>query len=72
MVSLLEEENMSFLNTVHVNCPYCGETIELVVDFSAGDEEYVEDCSVCCRPMAVSISEDRSGRRSVYVRAENE
>jgi hypothetical protein len=36
-------------------CPYCGEPIELVVDDSAGDAAYVEDCPVCCRPMQVDV-----------------
>jgi hypothetical protein len=63
---------MSLIDTVQVNCPYCGESIELVVDYSASNEEYVEDCSVCCRPMVVTVPEDRSRRRSVYVRTENE
>lgn len=39
-----------------VNCPSCGEAVGLSVDTSAGDEqEYVEDCPVCCRPMDVFV-----------------
>ena len=39
-----------------VNCPSCGEPVALEVDTSAGDEqEYVEDCAVCCRPMDVYV-----------------
>lgn len=37
-------------------CPYCGETITVVVDKSAGDQNYVEDCSVCCQPIVVSLT----------------
>ena len=37
-------------------CPYCGELIELVVDLSIDEQEYVEDCAVCCRPMVVRVS----------------
>jgi hypothetical protein len=39
---------------VTVACPYCGESIELAVDASAGSATYVEDCPVCCHPMQVS------------------
>ncbi len=39
------------LESVPVVCPYCGESIELLVDASSGDQAYVEDCSVCCRPI---------------------
>lgn len=40
---------------VSVTCPYCGETVELAVDASAGSADYVEDCPVCCRPMQVRV-----------------
>lgn len=43
---------------VDVTCPYCGEPIELIVDASAGSTSYVEDCSVCCHPMQVSVTVD--------------
>jgi hypothetical protein len=32
-------------------CPYCFEPIEVLLDLSAGDQDYVEDCQVCCRPI---------------------
>jgi len=39
-----------------VHCPSCGEAVALAIDTSAGDEqEYVEDCAVCCRPMDVFV-----------------
>jgi cysteine-rich CPXCG protein len=39
-----------------VHCPSCAEAVALAVDTSAGDEqEYVEDCAVCCRPMDVFV-----------------
>lgn len=42
------------LDTHQTHCPYCGEPIELVIDASAGDQEYIEDCFVCCRPITVT------------------
>lgn len=40
-----------------VNCPYCGEAIEITVDPGGGSEqEYVEDCEVCCQPWLVRVS----------------
>lgn len=39
-----------------VLCPYCGEPIELQVDASSGSQAYIEDCSVCCRPIEVRLS----------------
>lgn len=46
---------------VALACPYCGESIELVVDDSAGDAAYVEDCPVCCRPMQVEVEVTGAG-----------
>jgi len=36
-------------------CPYCGETISILVDGSSGSQEYYEDCSVCCAPILFSM-----------------
>lgn len=54
-----------------VQCPYCGETIEVLIDGSAGEQQYIEDCSVCCRPIEIAVSIDESGVL-VSCRAENE
>lgn len=41
---------------VIVDCPTCGEAIALEIDTFAGEEqEYTEDCPVCCRPMDVFV-----------------
>ena len=42
--------------TAQIYCPYCGEKIEIIVDGSIAQQDYTEDCSVCCRPMELSIS----------------
>ena len=39
-----------------IQCPYCGETIEVLIDESAGEQQYVEDCSVCCRPIEIAVT----------------
>jgi hypothetical protein len=37
-------------------CPACGEEIVIPLDLSAGSEqEYVEDCPVCCHPNLVHV-----------------
>ena len=41
-----------------IDCPYCGESIDLVIDDSVGNQQYVEDCSVCCRPINVDVAAD--------------
>ena len=43
------------IETIVIQCPYCGESYETVVDLSGGSQRYVEDCAVCCRPIEVSL-----------------
>lgn len=40
---------------VDVHCPHCGETYGLAVDLSAEARHFIEDCTVCCRPIALSL-----------------
>ena len=52
-------------------CSACGEEIVVPVDLSAGEEqEYVEDCPVCCRPNRLRVQVDRGGRVRVEAEAE--
>jgi hypothetical protein len=37
-----------------VTCPACWEPVDLQLDLSGESQDYVEDCSVCCRPMRIS------------------
>lgn len=53
-------------------CPYCGETIDLAVDASAGSQRYIEDCPVCCRPMTVVLDVDDEGACHVRVLGQDE
>src|SRR5579863_2312394 len=46
---------------VSVDCPYCGEPFETLVDASAGSASYVEDCPVCCQPIEMSLIVDANG-----------
>ena len=43
------------LDEILVSCPYCGERLDLLIDPSAGDQHYTEDCQVCCQPMVVRV-----------------
>src|SRR5579863_5738377 len=38
-----------------VQCPYCGEQFETLLDLSAGSAAYIEDCQICCRPIEIGI-----------------
>ncbi|TAL85401.1 MAG: CPXCG motif-containing cysteine-rich protein [Rhodanobacter sp.] len=41
-----------------IDCPYCGEAIEILVDASIPRQQYIEDCQVCCRPISLSVAID--------------
>ena len=36
-------------------CPYCWETISVLLDTSVRQQVYVEDCEVCCNPIEVEV-----------------
>lgn len=56
-----------------MTCPYCGETFETSVDTSAGAQEYIEDCQVCCRPIVFQIEVDPEGDlRSLEVKRDDD
>jgi hypothetical protein len=44
-----------------VQCPYCGEPFDTLVDLSAGSASYVEDCQVCCQPIELVIEVAMNG-----------
>ena len=45
-----------FIEARSITCPHCGEGIEIVVDLSEPEQTYIEDCSVCCRPIEIRVS----------------
>lgn len=60
------------IEAVAIDCPYCGEAIEILVDASAGGQRYVEDCSVCCRPMVIGVALDADGDLVVTAASEDD
>lgn len=36
-----------------IQCPYCGQSMELMVDTSIPQQRFTTDCEVCCRPFEV-------------------
>jgi hypothetical protein len=61
------------LETARIECPYCGEAFDIEVDCSAGGQQYIEDCTVCCQPILVTTDCDNDGSLlSVTVRREND
>ena len=55
-----------------IGCPYCGESIDVLIDASVVEQSYIEDCQVCCRPIGFQVTVDFEGDVSVMVSHENE
>jgi len=48
-------------------CGSCGETIVIPVDLSAGaEQQFVEDCPVCCCPNVIHVEIAASGEIGVW------
>ncbi|MFK5973152.1 MAG: CPXCG motif-containing cysteine-rich protein [Flavobacteriaceae bacterium] len=35
-------------------CPYCWEKISMLLEASVRKQTYIEDCEVCCNPIALT------------------
>ncbi|AOE49496.1 CPXCG motif-containing cysteine-rich protein [Kangiella sediminilitoris] len=38
-----------------INCPYCGEPQTVLIDPSIEQQQYIEDCQICCRPIEFDV-----------------
>jgi len=53
---------MDMLEEYSITCPYCGEMISMNVDCSSGSHDFIEDCSVCCRPIELRADINTDGQ----------
>jgi Cysteine-rich CPXCG len=60
------------LQTTERQCPYCGEQIEILIDCSIDAQEYIEDCSVCCRPIIFSVVSSEGEIETIELRTEDD
>ena len=38
-----------------IRCPFCDAPQSILLDLSAGAQDYIEDCQVCCQPMQIGF-----------------
>ena len=56
--------------TAEIECPHCGESIDVEVDPSAGSRQiFIEDCWVCCRPIQFEVAFDGEGHADLRAQA---
>ncbi|MEQ1559608.1 MAG: CPXCG motif-containing cysteine-rich protein [Methyloglobulus sp.] len=63
---------MHYQQETLIQCPYCGETLDVLIDGSSGPQSYYEDCSVCCAPILFILTEDEAGEIDVTVKRDDE
>lgn len=72
---------MQSLDEKKIDCPYCGESIDVFVEpilndtghcDPYGETRYIEDCFVCCRPITIIVHQDEEFGSSVTAISENE
>ena len=63
---------MNHLTETSISCPYCGETIDVLIDPTDVEQQYIEDCQVCCKPITFLVHENVDGDLSVNVYSEDE
>lgn len=63
---------MTELEERSIDCPYCGESIEVLIDAQDSGQQYIEDCQVCCRPITFFIVQENDGYLHVSVHHEND
>ena len=60
------------METHAIQCPYCGQQLDVVIDPSIRSQEYVEDCQVCCRPITLNVRVEHENGAQVDARADAE
>ncbi len=55
VIAVIADSNPGELLEAEVQCPFCWESITLLVDPSCDHQRYIEDCHVCCRPIELTI-----------------
>jgi hypothetical protein len=39
--------------TESIQCPFCGQVFELIIDTSIAEQRFTTDCEICCRPFEI-------------------
>ena len=64
------DKAMNILETISVQCPSCGEVMELQVDCEEGNQEITEECPVCDRLLTIVVTVSDNGVSSVEILAD--
>ncbi|MCL1123219.1 CPXCG motif-containing cysteine-rich protein [Shewanella surugensis] len=60
-------------HTKTISCPHCGHHQYIDIDASAGDQDYYEDCRVCCNPIHLRLHLDEYQKKvEVFIGSDDE
>ena len=60
------------LTELRIQCPYCGEPITVFADPGAAEHDYIEDCTVCCRPIELHQEIGTDGDPQISARRDDD
>lgn len=63
---------MPMLVEKQIGCPYCNETIDILIEPEDIQQSYIEDCQVCCRPIVINVLSVEANDAEIIVAAEND
>ncbi|MDX8411056.1 MAG: CPXCG motif-containing cysteine-rich protein [Mariprofundaceae bacterium] len=63
---------MESVEIVEIQCPCCGELIEITVERAMAGETCGESCPVCCQPMVIDVRLDDAAAIRLSARREND
>ena len=55
-----------------VQCPYCWEPLDILLNPDDEGCSYIEDCQVCCRPIEMRVSRGENDELTVQAHHEDE
>lgn len=55
-----------------IQCPYCGEIVSILIDYSIEQQTYIEDCQVCCQAIKLEVTLGEEGSSQIQAIRENE
>lgn len=63
---------MNQLTEQTITCPYCGESIDVLLDPTDIVQQYIEDCQVCCKPINFLVFENMDEELTVTVTSDDD
>lgn len=56
-----------------IACPHCGHHQHISIDASSGDQDYYDDCRICCNPIHLRLHVDETRRTiEIYIDSDDE